>query len=719
MHHPEKDRSMNSFRIAFVIAALSIVANTRAADAPVDLTKQLAEGTSPAKTPAEFEAAYAQVLPPLITKPETSDTVLQKLAFRASRPGAEVERAALAKVLAARLAADGTTPLKVLLLRHIQRIGREETIPAVVAALSDTDAQVRECARRALSNDPTSVAADALRAAIEKADDTTWKGALLSALAFRRDSADAPLFAKAVQETDDAVRLPALGALAHTGDLSAAPILAAARNTGSDAGKAAANDAYLFLADRLITQDQRAEAAKIYREYLFSPYRYRYAAIIGLGSAGTEEDVRKIMNVLADKDLQARGAALTALAMRRDPATGSQILTRLIKADASLKPWLLRALIDQGDPRAKQALLEAASDTDAAVRLLAITSLSQLGDASAVPALLNSATAKGEEQVAARNTLNVLPGKPVDEALLERAATGQPATRVEVLRALGARRTPNAIEPLFAAAQDADTSVRSEALKSLALIADFSTLPRALNLLVQAKEGSDRDQASKTVVAIARKNDNAEARIEPVLTEAAQAQGPVRASLLNIMGQLGGPKALAAIRTAVKSEEEETHEAGVRALTNWPDDTPLNDLLTLAKEDKNNTLSILSLRAYIRIAGLPSKRPAAETVKLFQTALAQAKRPDEKKMALGGLGELKDSKALEAVIPYLSDEALTGEASAAAIKIAKEKDVWERNKDLAKSAMTKVLEVTKTDSQKRAAKDLLQKLADSMPKKAA
>jgi HEAT repeat protein len=712
---------MNPLRIVAITATLFFTAPAFAADPPKQdpLIKQLGgDGTPAAKTAEEFEAAYEQVLPSLLAKPEGDDTPLQKIAFRASRPGAEVERAALGKVLASHLSADASVPVKVLLLRHIQRIGREETIPAVVALLSDKEAQVRECARRALANNPTSAAADALRAALDKADDAKWKGALLSALAHRRDPADALVFAKAAASTDDEVKLPALLALARSGDVSAAPILAAARETGSDAAKAAAHDAYLLLAARLIALDQRPTAANIYREYLFSfaPQRFRYAAIIGLGSAGTEEDIYKILNLLADTDVQARGAALEVLSQRRDPAVANEIVARLAKSDAASKPWLLRAFIAQGDKRAKEALLDAAGDADESVRVQAINGLAQLGDASAVPALLKSAAAKGEEQTAARNTLEVLPGNAVDEALLERLAAGPVPQRTEVIRALGARRTPGSVAPLFAAATDPDSSVRSEAWKSLALVADYESLPRALGLLVQAKEDADRDQAAKTVVALARKNDNVDARIAPILSELENAEGAARAALLNALGQLGGEKALAAIRDAIKNPDEKIHEAGVRALAAWPDTAPLNDLLTLAKEEKSNTLQVLSLRGYVRLVGLPNKRPAAESIKLYQDALAAAKRNDEKKMVLGGLGEIKDAKALQVVAPFLSDEALAGEASAAAVKIAR--DSWEANKDLAKSTMTKVMEVSKSDSQKKAAKEVLDKLAPS-PKKPA
>jgi hypothetical protein len=78
-------------------------------------------------------------------------------------------------------------------------------------------------------------------------------------------------------------------------------------------------------------------------------------------------------------------------------------------------------------------------------------------------------------------------------------------------------------------------------------------------------------------------------------------------------------------------------------------------------------------------------------------------------MILGGLGEVKDVKALEVVAPFIADQALTGEACAAAVKIAKDK--WQDNKDLSRAAMTRVLEVSKNDGHRKTAQETLDKLA--------
>lgn len=93
---------------------------------------------------------------------------------------------------------------------------------------------------------------------------------------------------------------------------------------------------------------------------------------------------------------------------------------------------------------------------------------------------------------------------------------------------------------------------------------------------------------------------------------------------------------------------------------------------------------------------------------MLEEGMKAARRPEERKMVLGGLGEVKDVKALEAVAPYLSDEALVGEASAAAVKVGRE--VWEKNKEVTKGAMNKVLEVSKNEGQKRGAKEVLEKI---------
>ena len=114
---------------------------------------------------------------------------------------------------------------------------------------------------------------------------------------------------------------------------------------------------------------------------------------------------------------------------------------------------------------------------------------------------------------------------------------------------------------------------------------------------------------------------------------------------------------------------------------------------------------MLAIRGYIRVCRIRTNRPEAETAKMLAAGLAAAKRPDEKRQALGGLAEVRDILALEAVVPCMGDEALKEEAASAAVRIGR--DIWNRHPEAVKTAMQKAIAVSKNDNLKREAKETL------------
>ena len=713
---------MKRINLSLIATFLLSAANCAfAADPPTidDLIKQL-QGEAPltTKTPEELESAYKAALEKVTPeKPESDDIALQKIVFRASRPGAEKERAALAFVMVSKLeSSDPAT--QVTLLRHLQRFGREETVPAVAKLLDSQDQRVRECARRALEANPSKPAADALREQLDRATDPTWKTALLTALEYRRDPADAAVFARYATAEQDALRVPALLALARTGDGSHAKVIADARKKGSEPAEAAATDAYLVLADRLASsQGTIDEAAKMYKDLLTAAQPYRYAAIVGLGNLGAgEQNISALIDLLADKDPEARGATLDALARNKGERVSAAIVDKLKSASAEAKPALLRALLEQGDKRHARVFIEAASSDNEAVRVQALRALAVLGDPSALPVLIKSAQAKGDEQKAARDALDLVPGKDIDDAVVALAQTGEPPARVEALRAVGTRGVESAVPILLNAAGDAEQPVRAEAIRSLAQVADQPALPQVIAIVANARDDGERDLAQRTLVTVARKSQNVDGRIAPILQalEKSNPKPETRAALIGALGQLGGGKALAAVKDAIKNTDEKIHEAGVRALSAWPDGGPRVDVLDLAKSEKKENLAILALRGYIRMTGIDrDKRQPLEQLKLLQNALDLAKRPDEKKMILAGLREVRHIKTLEMLTPLLDQEEVNAEASDAALRVAR--DIWEKEvteAEIVKNAIRKAAEKTKSEANKKGATEVLDKIRD-------
>jgi len=681
-----------------------------------DLAKELT-GEKPAaeRTPEQLEAAYVKVLDSLMPdmgnedagKRNGAQSSLERIAFQASRPGLDANRTACAKALAGKLGADVPALARAWILRQIERIGRAEVVPQVAKVLTDTDALVRESARRALQKNSSKEADDALQKAVAAATDPVWHVALLNALAQRFDVANQALFLKDAKSDNDDIRSAAVVGLAKTGDKSGAPAIAAAMDKGSPAAKRTAIDSYLLLADALVAKDDKATALGLYKKMLTAGGQVKCAAIIGVGRAGTVADLPTLFEALGDQDVRLRGSAVEALTLMDGKDVTAAIAAKAKTAGPEMKPALLQALARRADKSTAPIFVAAADDADDAVKVEALRGLGVVGDASAVPLLLKVAATTGKPQEIARESLGRVKGEDVDKALLTAMDEKDPKVKVEVVHALAMRHVTAATPALLKAAEDTDAGVRNEAFKALGAAGGTDSLAAVSALLAKTQDDGSRGEAAKALVNIARRDADTEKRAEPILAAMTSATGPAKFSLMGVLGLIGGQKSLEAIRAAVKDTDEKTKDAAIRALADWPDAAAAADLLDVAKTAANEAHQVLAIRGYIRVVRLPSGRPGPENAKMLAAGLETAKRAEEKKQALGGLAECRELAALQAVMPCLDDAALKEEASQAAVRIGR--DIWnnDKNAETVKTAMEKVIEVSKNQDMQKQAKETL------------
>jgi HEAT repeat protein len=688
-------------------AALSSAESAGLAQLTAELT---GEKPAAARTPAQLAAAYAEVLGALLPDLGNEDTArragpqttLEKIAFRASRPGLEADRATCAQTIAAQLAADVGPLGRVWLLRQLERIGRAEAVPQVVRLLADADGLVRESARRALQKNPAHEANAALLAALESAGSPTWRVPLINALGERRDPSNLkPLLHEAAAE-DDALRTAAVVALAKLGDKSAAGAIAAAMHRGTPAARRTAADAFLRLTEALLAKGDKAAALANYRTLLTASERLWCAALIGLGRAGTADDLPTIFAALADPD--ARGACVEALCLLPGQAVTAAVAARARTATPGAKPALLQALARRGAKNSLPIFIAAASEPDENVRVAALEGLGRLGDATAVGLLLKSAAA-GTLQETARQSLQSLPGAAVDKALIDAMREPDPQVRVEVVRALASRQVVAATPALLRAAGDSDNVVRRESLKALGAVAASDVLPALAGVLSQAHDDESRGEAAIALSNIANREQDVEARSEPILEALRSSRGRAKLALLGVLGRIGGQTSLVCLRTALGDDDPKIRDAALRALCEWPDATAAGDLLALARSADSQTHQVLAVRGYIRVCRIRADRPASETARLLVAGLAAARRPDEKRQALGGLAEVSEILALDAVVPCLDDAALKEEAASAALRIGR--GIWSRYPQAVKSAMRRAIEVSRNERLKQDAQEIL------------
>ncbi|HUT34470.1 MAG TPA: HEAT repeat domain-containing protein [Planctomycetota bacterium] len=681
------------------------------------LLKELqGQGEGVKRSAAEWEAAHAKALDALLPK-LTGDNLeergeanraYERICWRASRPGAEAERAVAAKAMLARLKPELPKLGTIAILGGLERIGTEDAVAPLAKLLDAKETElpsVREHARRALVKNPSPKAVDALRKALASAEGSEWRVGLINALGERRDKAAVPALIKLVGDDDQTVKLAAVEALARIGDKTAAGLIAGASKGAPPRVWRIAIVSYLLLADRLVEQNDKAGALKLYQNLLEAEDYVKCGALIGVGRAGGAAEMSVIFESLADKDVAIRAAATMALEMMPAEAVTSAVTEKMKTAAPELKVVLLKLLAAKGERAMLPVLAASVSDADESVRIAAYEGISKIGDASVVPALVGRlGKAQGKEQDAVRNAIARIPDPAATVSVVREMERAEAPARAELVRSLAARKDDLAVPALLKAAEDKDAAVRSEALKALGAYAGDDALAGLVVLLVKADD-KDRAAAEKALSSVCARVEDETRRTAPILAALPKAEGPARGALLRALGKLGGTKALEAVRAALKDANADVKDAAIRALADWPDASVAADLLDVAKGTDNLAHHVLALRGCLRVLGLPGERSTGDKLKLLADAMKAARRPEEKKEILGAMGNVPSPEALKLVEPFLADEALKAEAAVAAVKVAS--SLIGSQPDAAKAALEKLLDAAPTDDVKKQAQDAL------------
>jgi len=585
--------------------------------------------------------------------------------------GKPAERQEIEKLLLAALAApEATFDSKQFVCRQLVNAGTAESVPALAKLLPDKE--MSHMALYALARIQGDEAGKALRDAMGTLQGLPLLG-VINALGDRRDAAATPALLKLMANADAEAAGAAAAALGKIGGEEAAKAVAGARPEAKGRMRMLLDNAYLQCADRLLAEGKKSEAEAIY-EKLYAPEEKQYvraAALRGLIAAGGEKAIDLVMKPFTGDDAALQAAAAGYIRDIPGAEATKAFAAQLPKLTPDQQVLMLDALADRGDAAAATAVVAAATRENVTIRVAALRALARVGDAAAVPLLAQALTSASQAEAdAARYSLNLLSAPKVDEAILDCLATAvEPKTRVELIKTLTTRRAASAMPALLKAAQDDDGAVRQEAFKALGSLADEKALPGMVDLLVKAKEDGERATLEKALSTVCAKVKKDEDRTEPLLAALPNAATPAKVALLRTLGKFGGEKPLAAVRAATKDAEPLVQNAAIRALAEWPDGSPADDLLALVKDAPNDTLRIIALRGYVRAIALPSERPIADVLRRFQDAMDLAKRADDKKLVLSAISDVYHPEALKVIEPYLADPALKAEAEAATKKI--------------------------------------------------
>jgi HEAT repeat protein len=702
-----KDKFFSFVRTGLFLAlALSLTAGVFAQTSPEELIKQLT-GKAEAPTPeaAQLAESYQKALDYLIPLMAADDVPsrynpqiqLQSLGSYAARPGADTQREVFAKVLILNLEKPQVSGVvKNWFVLQLERVGGAESVEPLAKLLKSDDANLRDYARRALEKNPAPAATDVLLKELSAAKEANGKIGLINSLGMRKADKAVAAIKPALEDKEPKVAAAAVSALAQIGDKNSVDALFTVLENKSDALQVKAGQGLVFVAKERMNGNDRAAAGKIFTDLNKSLEKIaakskendlcflRIAALNGLTACVPDQGAELVVKMAQDSDPKVRAAAVQAARQAPTKDALAALSQLMPKLDADGQKQVLTLLAERGDLSSVKYAKEALKSEDESIRLAAISALTRNGcDASAAALLDLTAGAQGETQKAAREGLARMAGPLVDETLLASAASGKPESRAVAIGLLGERQMSGISEKLVAYAGEEDARISSAAFKALGDVASANDVASLSGLLAGAKSPEARKSGEAALKNALGKAADKEAAVKQVIEKLNGAQPEGKLALIRTLSAAGSASALKAATEAAQSADENTREAGIRALSNWSNFDAGAPLLEVGlKADLPMPQYVLATAGVIRLVKESKSAPVENRVELCLKVLDKARRPDEKKLAIAALGSLPNQQAVERLLKLAQEPEFKVEAGLAAMELAD--NMRRANKDGAK-----------------------------------
>ncbi len=557
---------------------------------------------------------------------------------------------------------------KAMACKHLAIHGSSASVPDLAKLLPDE--QFSSWARIALEAIPGPEADAALRTASESLEGRLLVG-MINSIGVRRDAGSVEVLGKRLQDKDTEVVTASAVALGRIANAPATELLTQALASASAESRSGVAEGCVLCAEHLMADGKSAESAALYDQVRKAevPMQRIVEATRGAILARNQDGLPLLLEQLQSPEKALLNVAL--MTAREFP--GAEVDKSLATAIATAAPdraaLIIQAMADRPQTVVLAAVLKAAEQGPAVVRLSAIDALGRVGDASCLTSLLKIAIdADADLSQAARATLANLPGDSVNTQIVSLIPNASGPSYILLLQLVGNRRI-DAVPLLQKAMAHADPAVRSAALISLGETVALKNLSALVSQVVDPKHAEDAPVAQKALMAASIRMPDREACAAELTTAIDQSKSvATKGVLLDILGAMGGPKALATIGAAAGSKDAQLQDISSRLLGEWMTEDAAPILLDLAKAP-GNQYQIRALRGYIRIAR-QFVLPEAQRAEMCQKAFDAARQPAEKKLVLDVLKRYPSVETLKQAVSAIQVAELKDDAMQAVLTIA-------------------------------------------------
>ncbi|MCH8127368.1 DUF1080 domain-containing protein [candidate division KSB1 bacterium] len=619
-------------------------------------------------------AGIQQICLKLDTEDDTqAQLALNGLATYVTRPNAENERKLFTKGIGVALKSSSNFNISAFLIRQLQFAGGDESVELLAKYL--TDNRLCEPATRALLSIGTPKAEKGFIKTLSKINASNRITIIKALGEFRSQSAVSQIREYANSNNRD-LKMASLYALANIGDSASKDILDKNLSESSGFEKAKINSLFLLFAQRLAENGHKDMSVEICRQLM---QRENTETNIQTAALGTLVDVlgeAAQPDLLSAVDSNQKALQIGAIDLAnkiKGPNQTAQWVEIIDQVRPDISARILQMLGERGDISALPSIQKAMRSDNQIIQIAAIQSAVKLGGSSAIPGLLNTFKRSQDSEIiqTIQDQLLYLPGTEIVRLAVETLPGSTPKVKIAILEFLAARNARNYSELVFRQISQSEPEVQIAAIKALESLASAQDLPRLIDVLLTSENNVLQSTLQKTIAALVKKSPDSQEQQSYLLTKLEGASADQKKHLLPVIGRIGGESAVSVVAGETQNMDPGIKDAAIRALADWPDESAIDPLFKIASSEDSLTYHVLALRACARIAGV-SDLSAEKKIDIYNKILATAKRPDEKKLALAGLAEIKQTESLRTLTSYLANNDLSLEASLAAINVSSE-----------------------------------------------
>ena len=546
--------------------------------------------------------------------------------------------------------------------------GSNESISDLASLLKDE--KLASWARIAIEAIPGPAADEALVSASKTLQGRLLVG-VINSLGVRRVALAHDSLKDRIVDKDSDVASAAAVALGRIGSTNSAEVLSKMLATVPINVRSAVAEGLVLCAEQLNRDGKNADAIRIFDDVRTAqvPKQRVLEATRGAILARKADGVPLLLEQLRSADETMFRVGLSTARELSGREVDKALAAELTKATPEHAALVIHAMADRKATVDMAAILKSAQIGQSLVRMSAIQALARVGDVSCVPALLEIALENETDLAsAAKTTLAEMSDEGVSKAIADRLSKADGKLMTTLIEVVGLRRI-EATADLIKALSNSEKSIRSAALVSLGNTVPPSQLSVLIDQVITPKRAEDLEVATKALKMAAVRMPDREECGSKLSSATEKASLPTKIAILEILGAVGGTKALQAIEQAAKSNDEQLKDMSSRLLGDWMTIDAAPVLLNLAKSGPADKYQVRALRGYIRIAR-QFDLEVPERIAMCSNALEISRQPAEQKLIIEILKRFPTIDSLKLAVKAVQGADVKTEATEAALAIA-------------------------------------------------